>query len=193
VNVSIIIPAHNAAETIGQTLESIAAQTISTWEVIVVDDGSSDETFAIVEGFVRQHPRVVLLSQPHGGQGTARNTGIGRARFDWLLFLDADDWIERDYLERMGDSILAHPELDAVHCGWTLVDPTGKVFGEFHCNDTGDMFSIFANRNAFPIHACIVRRVVVEEVGRFDPSLRTCEDWDLWQRIARLGARFGRF
>lgn len=191
-NVSIIIAAHNAAETIGKTLESISTQTISTWEVIVVDDGSSDETAAIVEGFVRQHPHFVLLGLPQGGQGAARNTGIGRARLDWLLFLDADDWIAPDYLERMGNSIAAHPELDAVHCGWTLVDPTGKVFGEFQCNDAGDLFSLLANRNVFPIHACIVRRVLVEEAGRFDPTLRTCEDWDLWQRIARLGARFGR-
>ena len=191
-NVSIIIAAHNAAETIGKTLESISTQTISTWEVIVVDDGSSDETTAIVEGFVRQHPRSILLSQPQGGEGAARNRGIGIARFDWLLFLDSDDWIAPDYLERMGDSIASHPDLDAVHCGWKLVDPTGNVFGEFQCNESGDMFSVFANRNVFPIHACIVRRVLVEVAGRFDPSLKTCADWDLWQRIARLGARFGR-
>jgi peptidoglycan/xylan/chitin deacetylase (PgdA/CDA1 family)/GT2 family glycosyltransferase len=192
VNVSIIIPAYNAAKTIGKTLESISAQTISRWEAIVVDDGSSDETPAIVKGFVQQDPRFVLLIQPQGGEGAARNKGIGRARFDWLLFLDADDWIAPAYVERMGDAVAAHPELDAVHCGWIMVDPTGKVFGELWCNDTGDMFSIFASRNCFPVHACIVRRALVEEVGRFDPSLRTCADWDLWQRIARLGARFGR-
>jgi hypothetical protein len=67
------------------------------------------------------------------------------------------------------------------HGGKCLASFTGKIPGE-----------PISQSNAFPIHACIVRRVVVEEVGRFDPSLRTCEDWDLWQRIARLGARFGR-
>jgi peptidoglycan/xylan/chitin deacetylase (PgdA/CDA1 family)/GT2 family glycosyltransferase len=191
-NVSILIPAYNAETTLAETIASIESQSNPGWEVIVVDDGSTDETRATAEAAARTDARIRVLSQPNGGEGAARNAGIGAARFEWLLFLDADDRIAPAYLHRMMEALVAHPELDAVHCGWFMVDPSGRVFAEYGCRDTGDLFSVLANRNPFPIHACVVRRDLVERAGRFDPSLRTCADWDLWQRVARLGARFGR-
>ena len=86
-NVSIIIPAYNSAETIAETLTSIQAQTVSHWEAIIVDDGSSDRTIEIANQFVTDS-RIRLLSQSNQGVSVARNTGIALAKFDWLLFLD---------------------------------------------------------------------------------------------------------
>ena len=192
-NVSVIIAAHNAAGTIGETLKSVLAQTDSDWEAIVVDDGSTDETAAIAAQFASRDARIRTIGRPQrGGESAARNTGVSVARFDWLLFLDSDDWISPLHLERMMGTLISDSSLDAVHCGWTRIAPDGRSVGEIrNWSQSSEMFAIFACFCAFAIHACVVRRSIVETVGGFDTSLRTCPDWDLWQRIARAGARFG--
>lgn len=189
--VSIIIPAYNAAETIAATLESLLAQTEPGWEAIVVDDGSRDATAKLARTFVRRDARTRVITQRNGGEAAARNAGIAAAQHEWLLFLDADDWIAPQYLERMTAELAAHPELDAVHCGWARVALDGTQVIEPYQAPTGDMFSVWARRSAFPVHACIVRKALVDSVGRFDTSLKKSPDWDLWQRVARTGARFG--
>src|SRR5690349_4054700 len=87
-SVSIVVPAYNAAATIGDTLESVLAQSHGGWEVVVVDDGSTDATGETVGRFAQRDARIRLVTQPNAGEGGARNSGIARARFDWLLFLD---------------------------------------------------------------------------------------------------------
>lgn len=190
-NVSVVIPAHNAAGTIAETLESLRDQTCPNWEAIVVDDGSRDETATIAARFAERDARIRIVNQPQMGVSAARNTGISLAHFDWLLFLDADDWLLPLHLERLTGALISDSDLDAVHCGWARVAPDGTLVGEKYWPGSGDLFAPFARTCAFAIHACIVRRSLVEAVGGFDTSLRTCEDWDLWQRIARTGARFG--
>jgi glycosyltransferase involved in cell wall biosynthesis len=91
-NVSVVIPAYNAAESIADTLSSLCAQMFVIWEVIVVDDGSIDATAAVVDSFVERDSRFRLIRQPQSGVSTARNAGVDHARHDWLLFLDAEDW-----------------------------------------------------------------------------------------------------
>ncbi|MBV6519765.1 MAG: hypothetical protein DCC43_07815 [Candidatus Brocadia sp.] len=189
--VSIIIPAYNAAGTLAETLESVRAQTLSGWEAIVIDDGSTDTTAAIAANFAEKDPRIRIVSQPKGGVSAARNTGIANARYDWLLFLDADDWLLPLHLEKITHVLIADATLDAVHCGWANIAPDGTHLDAGFCFQLGDLFGEFANRCAFPIHACVVRKSVVDSIGGYDSSLITCEDWDLWQRIARTGASFG--
>lgn len=190
-NVSVVIPAHDAAATIDETLASLLAQTFSDWEAIVVDDGSHDATAAIALSFAERDARIHTMSQPQTGVSAARNTGISLARFDWLLFLDADDWLLPTHLDRLTAMLVSDPHLDAVHCGWARIATDGTVMSEQHWWRSGDLFPDFARFSPLPIHTCVVRRSLVEAVGGFDTSLRTCEDWDLWQRIARMGARFG--
>lgn len=189
--VSIIVPAYNAAATIADTLESIAAQTYSNWEAVVVDDGSTDTTPMIARDFAVRDARFRVLTQPNAGEAGARNAGIAEARYDWLLFLDADDWISPRHLELMTTELLSNSDLDAVHCGSARVAPDGTLIVEKYLPPVGDLFPVLARRAAFNLHACIVRRSLVETVGRFDTSLERLPDWDLWQRIARTGARFG--
>ena len=189
--VSVIVPAYNAAATIMQTLESLLAQRSPAWEAVVIDDGSTDDTAVIVNKVAAADARIRLISQPNGGVSVARNTGIREARYDWLLFLDADDWILPTYLERMTAVLADQPDLDVVHCGSTRVTPDG-IWLETECAiDAPDMFDTFARMSAFPIHACIARRSLINEVGGFEVDMTMCEDWDLWQRVARAGARFG--
>jgi hypothetical protein len=187
----VIIPAYDAAGTIAETLESLLAQTSPDWEAIVVDDGSGDETPAVVARFAERDPRIRLLHAAHGGVSRARNAGIAQARSDWLLFLDADDWLLPPMIERMTGALAADPALDAVHCGWTLVLEDRTTLWPDACRFEGDLFAAFSGRCAFPIHCCVVRRSLVQGVGAFAPSRSVAADWDLWQRVARTGARFG--
>ncbi len=88
-----VIPAYDAADTLFETPSSLRQQACQRWEAIVIDDGSSDETLATATRFGEQDDRIRVFSQPHRGASAARNKGIGLVRFEWLLFLDADDWV----------------------------------------------------------------------------------------------------
>lgn len=191
-NVSVVIPAHDAAKTLAHTLESLLAQTHPGWEAIVIDDGSSDGTPQIARDFSGRDPRIRVIRQGCAGVSAARNAGIRMAREEWLLFLDSDDWLSPLHLERLTAVLAADPGLDAVHCGWNRVLPDGtQLERSGDPSLQGDLFEVLSRRCCFAIHACVIRRALVQEVGAFDESMATCEDWDLWQRVARTGARFG--
>jgi glycosyltransferase involved in cell wall biosynthesis len=189
--VSVIIPAHNAAETLGSTLESLLAQTHAAWEAIIVDDGSTDHTAAVAAEFVARDARIRLVTQKQSGESAARNHGIRISTGESLLFLDSDDWIKPPHLSRLTAALAAEPRLDAVYCGWGYVLPDGEWVFEEVPTLAGDVFEAFAQYCLSVVHTFVVRRRAVDNVGAFDASLRTCPDWDLWQRIARMGARFG--
>lgn len=110
----------------------------------------------------------------------------------WLLFLDSGDTLHPGMLARIRSALAANPTLDAVHCGWLLVDDARQTVAEEHCDVDGDLFDLLACRPAFPSCACVVRRTMVEAAGGFDLTMGAAADWVLWQRIARHGARFGR-
>jgi hypothetical protein len=191
ISVSIIIPAYNAADTLAETIEAILAQTYPHWEAIVVDDGSTDDTARIAQAFATQDDRIRLISQPNGNVCVARNTGIRAARFDWLLFNDADDWIAPTHLEKMTAVLVGDETLDAVHCGWQRVAIDGTIGAAKYAPDYPDMFPELARYCTFHVNTCIVRKSLVEAVGGFDVRVLSCEDWDLWQRIARMDVKFG--
>jgi len=190
-SVSVVLAAYNAADTLPDALASLKAQTHPFWEAIVVDDGSTDATAALVRDAARDDARIRLVQQANGGISAARNAGIQAARHDWLLFLDADDWLEPDHLSAMTGALRDDPSLDAVYCGWTYVSPDGHFVFRDMGGGTGDLFHMHAQECPMAIHAYVVRRALVDAVGGFDPSLSVCEDWDVWQRISRTGARFG--
>ncbi len=189
--VSVVIPARNAGATLAETLQSLQAQTHTAWDAIVVDDGSSDDTAEVVERFREGDARIRLLRREGEGVCAARNAGLALVRHDWLLFLDADDWIEPEMLARLTAESRSHPGCGVMACAWVRITPSGEPSKVEYRPFGPRPFLPTACACPFAIHAAIVRRDVVEAVGAFDPTLRTCEDWDLWQRIARRGTRFG--
>lgn len=191
-SVSVVIAAHDAEATIAEALGSLQRQTHPAWEAIVVDDGSGDHTAEIVERYAATDPRIRLLRQARQGPGSARNAGLGLATHPWLLFLDADDWLLPRALERLCSTASALGTVAAVHGGWARVTSEGTVMETEFAPPDADLFHRFAEICAFPIHSCLFRRELLVRSGGFDPALVTCEDWDLWQRLARSGARFGR-
>jgi peptidoglycan/xylan/chitin deacetylase (PgdA/CDA1 family) len=187
--ISVVVPAHNRASTLGDTLDSILEQTLPDWEAIVVDDGSEDGTGEIAEGYAAGESRIRVIRQENGGVSRARNAALGSVRSRWTFFLDADDWIAADAFEVLA-ATAADADADAVVGGCVPVDERGARLEPREPVPAGDLFPLFAKSCAISIHACLVRTELVQGVGGFDESLVTCEDWDLWQRIARRGARF---
>jgi glycosyltransferase involved in cell wall biosynthesis len=185
--VSVIVPAFNAARTIRDAVASVFAQTYRDFEVIVVDDGSTDGTCAALEAW---RDRVSYVAQPNGGPGRARNTGIGRARGEFVAFLDADDlWLPHK-LERQIEYFDAFPDAGLVHTAvclgmadaGALARATAAVA---HTPPRRIYCELFETRTEIHTLSVMVRRAVLDEVGGFDERREIhVEDWDLWLRIA---------
>jgi peptidoglycan/xylan/chitin deacetylase (PgdA/CDA1 family)/glycosyltransferase involved in cell wall biosynthesis len=190
--ISVIIPAHNAQATLGVTLNSVLLQTHTVWEAVIVNDGSTDGTQVLAEAWANRDPRFHVLHQKNSGVSGARNNGLREARYPFVCFLDSDDHIDPTHLERMIGMLMADRRLDAVHCGWQRILPSGLYGPPRLAADHEDLFDYFAFQCCFPIHACVLRRDLAVAVGGFDSTLITCEDWDFFQRVARTGAHFGR-
>jgi peptidoglycan/xylan/chitin deacetylase (PgdA/CDA1 family)/SAM-dependent methyltransferase/GT2 family glycosyltransferase len=189
--VSVIIPAHNAAATLAKTLGSLAVQRLGGWEAIIVDDGSTDATPEVVAAWKKRDSRIRHVTQAQSGVSSARNNGLLRARAERVLFLDADDWLADDYFEQMFGAIAENPQADVVYCGYVRITDDGwRHPMAFSWDVASAPFEAFGNHCAVSIHSVILRRQVVMQVGGFDVNLKTSEDWDLWLRVARTGAKF---
>ena len=183
--VSVIIPTHNYAEYLPEALQSVLDQDYPLVQVIVVDDGSTDDTAAAVAPFVERGVEYVF--QENQGPGPARNEGIRRARGELIAFLDADDSWLPDKIARQVAFLEAHPELGLVGCAGFDCDsdlqPTGLRVAP---NIESEMvFERLLVRNFVQPSGVLVRKQCLDTVGEFK-NMRFGEDWDLWLRIARL-------
>ncbi len=190
---SVIVPARNADDTLATTLDSLRSQSDPDWEAILVDDASTDQTADIINYYVRQDRRFTGVRGNGAGVAAARNTGLAVARGERLVFLDSDDWLDRCFLELMNGVLSDDDTSVAVYCGYHRVFPDGTL-AESECDPSIAMHpgAAFARSCATAIHAVLIRRAAVSAVGGFDTSLQTCEDWDLWQRVALQGGGWRR-
>lgn len=183
--VSVVIPAYNAMNYLPATMGSLLNQTFEDFEVIVVNDGSSDET----EEWVSQieNSKIKLISQENKGLAGARNTGIAHAKGEYIAFLDADDLWEPTKLEKQVTVLEENPEVGLVYTWVALIDEQGEFTGRiFKNNAEGDVWNQLTERNIVECGSvAMVRRSCFETVGIFDRNLRSfVEDWDMWLRIA---------
>jgi len=187
-SVSVVIPCFNQARFLAQAVNSALAQVDSRVEVIVVNDGSADETAAVAAAY---GDRIKYIEQANQGLCAARNVGIRHATGEFLQFLDADDFIAPSMHANMTSVLAADPGAVAAYTGCTIVDHEGKpVDAHAGVPESKDVFHRLLEFNPWPPHALIVRRRAVEAAGCFDLGLRSCEDWDLWLRIAVKGGSF---
>lgn len=195
--VSVVVPAYNAAQTIGRALESIAAQTLRPAEVIVVDDGSVDATAdaAAAMQAALGETRLRVIRQENKGAGAARNRAVHEASQPYLAFLDADDeWLPEKLARSMqvlrdgGYLLVAHDYLDATPDGDVHVDCRRRF------KEMPDPYTSLYLKGYIPSISVVTRRDAVIAAGGFDETLRNAQDFDLWLKLlADPGARFTLF
>lgn len=181
---SVIIAVFNGERYIGAALESVRAQSRPVREVIVVDDGSTDGTVAVVQSFAE----VTLLHQPNRGPAAARNRGIARARGDYLAMLDADDLWPSDRNDVMAGVLDANPSLGLVMGTQRLLVEPGAALP--YWVPSGDPESVDPEKLPKPTGAFVARRTAFDVVGLFDEALRHAEDTDWFLRSGELGVEW---
>lgn len=182
--VSVIIPAYNAMTYLQETLESVLQQTFTDFEVLIVDDGSSDNIVQWANGLTDD--RVKFISQSNQGVSTARNLAISKANGDYIAFLDADDLWERTKLEKQAQFLDDNPTVGLVATWMILTDEQGNPGAEVKIDfKQGNIRKELIEISLIPCGSIpMVRRVCFDKVGLFDPTLRFGEDWEMWTRIA---------
>ncbi|TKB48117.1 MAG: glycosyltransferase family 2 protein, partial [Mesorhizobium sp.] len=125
--VSIVVPAHNAEVTLARALDCLLDQEIVDWEAIIVDDASTDRTPAIIADYVEHDARFRTLRSCAYSAAGARNSGISTARGRWLMFLDADDWVDASFLAKMLAALKSAPDAVAAYCGSRRMMPDGEL------------------------------------------------------------------
>ncbi len=178
---SVVIPTYNRCESVLAAIDSVLAQTVKPAQVIVVDDGSDDNTSAMITARFTQ---VQLIKQPNQGVSHARNQGINAATEPWIAFLDSDDRWFKNKLAIQLQAINNHSNTVLCHCDehWIRngkrVNPMNK-----HQKRGGDIFEHCLPLCAISPSATMVRRSLFDSIGLFDESMPACEDYDLWLRI----------
>jgi glycosyltransferase involved in cell wall biosynthesis len=181
--VTVVIPNYNHTRYLGEAIRSVLAQTYRDFEIVVVDDGSTDNCRDVVAEFGRQ---VRYVWQENQGLAAARNTGLRCARGELVGLLDADDeWLPA-FLEQMVTLTKLHPEASAYYCGAKAMDVVGRtlpqVFGT-PARAPETLYQELLRANFIIPSTVVMRRSAVLAAGLFDPTLRSCEDWDLWLRL----------
>lgn len=187
---SIIIPAYNAARYLPETLDSILSQTYTNYEIIVVNDGSTDATRDILSPYMGN---IQVVHQENTGVSEARNHGLRLAQGEFVIFMDADDYfIEDDKLEKQIAVFDANPKLDIVQTGWRMVDSDGNNLFDmtpWH-NMSGVALKEWFMWCPVRLEAMMVRRECAEKVGGFDPKYKVSQDLDWALKMILAGCRF---
>lgn len=191
--VSVVIPTYNRAYCLGDAIDSVLAQSFQDFELIVVDDGSTDGTLEVVKAY---GDRVKLIRQENSGVSSARNAGIRAAKAEWIAFLDSDDTWETDKLKVQIEDLQARPGAIAHMVDATIVVSDHEQISLFELREIRENFleRSFRERplcdvlkGPFFIQASMLRRQAIISAGYFDPALSTSEDIDLLMRVAMEG------
>lgn len=185
--VSIIIPAYNQARYLKSAIKSVLAQTYTFWECIVVDDGSTDNTFEQVHQF--KHPKIKYIYQNNAGLSAARNTGMEASKGEFLSFLDSDDCFAPKKLELLIEKMNNCSDLALVAGNAALIDENGNTIRRKFESSLPDKIHKLLFGNPLHVGSVLLRREWYLKIGLFDTNLRSYEDWDFWLRIVMAGGK----
>jgi glycosyltransferase involved in cell wall biosynthesis len=183
--ISVVIPAYNAGRFVGEAIESVLNQTFQDFEIIVIDDGSTDDTHDVVSSFGE---KIIYIQQENNGPAAARNAGIKRSNSKYIAFLDADDWWVKNKFEEELNILDSMPDLAFVCSDWfaghdgTEVRKSALQEYEASKNNLAD-FGLLLSENFVNTSTVLVQRQRLVDAGLFNECLRGAEDRDLWLRL----------
>ena len=182
--VSVIIPTHNRAQFLSEAIDSVFAQTYQDWELIVVDDGSTDATPDVVQRYGQRGHPVRYHHQTPQGPGAARNAGLALATGEFIAFLDDDDlWLPKKLGTQVG-YLRHHPDAGFVYCPMQILEPDGRWGGRKPSAVHEPTWEALL-RHSFIPPSVVARRVCFDTCGAFAEGLAVAEDYDLWLRVGR--------
>ncbi|NHN37600.1 glycosyltransferase [Pseudomaricurvus alcaniphilus] len=191
--VSVVMPAFNRETTIEVSIRSVLEQTYENFELIIVDDGSTDQTVSVVRDLVEElgESRIKLVvSEKNAGVSAARNRALAEAKGDFIAYLDSDNTWKADYLKVMVTALYLSPETDSAYCGQTvfqvLQTPEGPVDNPVMIRTGPFSLSLMENRNYIDLNCFIHRRAAYEKLGGFNESMRRLVDWELIWRYSYI-------
>ena len=195
VKVSVIIPTYNRAALVYEAVQSVLRQTYDNFEVVVVDDGSVDDTAARLQALASTTSKLCYVYQENQGRSAARNAGIRLARGEYLSFLDSDDCYLPDKLACQVKTLDEHLDCAMCFTNYLVMDETGKILegvGKPDLDLTGAIYPelLYFKGTIITTPSVMVRAQVLREAGPFDENMHICEDLDLWRRIARQARVF---
>jgi len=186
--ISVVIPAFNAALYIEKTLQSTLKQTISVDEIIIIDDGSTDNTCEVIQRIQKDYPKIVLHTQKNAGASTARNKGIQEATSDWILFIDADDECSENLVETYLDKISEGTEaISAIYTAYYQIDENSNIISPQlrgkRLNAVEGFCDILIRNSIISPSGVIVNKKRLNELHGFNTQIKYVEDVDLWVRL----------
>ena len=182
--VSVVIPTHNRANYIAHAVESVLDQTFRDYEIIVINDGSTDNTQEVLKKF---EDKIKLLHQENKGIAQTRNRAIQESTGEYIAFLDSDDYWMPEKLDQQVRILDTHPKVGIVYSRMPIVDKQGNKIGMKPAGPSGRNFrELLEIWGDLPTSTVMVRRSCFEKAGLFDTALHTMEDIDMWIRIARF-------
>jgi glycosyltransferase involved in cell wall biosynthesis len=183
--ISVIMPCFNNSATIERSVKSALDQSHENIEVILVDDGSTDNSREIALELRDKDARLKIITQPNQGPGPARNRGLKEARGEFVAFLDADDYWHADCLYKLHEALVGN-DAELAYCGWQNIGKDGKGGDPFIPPDYAGIEKVVLLLGGcrWPIHAALTKKNAIFEVGGFDERWTSCMDYDLWLRMA---------
>lgn len=186
-HVSVVMPVRDGARWLGEAIDSVVAQTFGDWELIVIDDGSSDVTPAILAEAARREGRIRLFRQDALGLVAALNRGLAEARAPLLARLDADDRARPERFARQMSHLDAHPAIGLLGSWADEIDESGRRRGHVRPSAQPDeLVRILAKANPFVHSSVMLRTELARRLGGFRAAFRAAEDYDLWLRLAEI-------
>ena len=189
--VSVIIPAYNAVDYIKEAIESVLIQNYRNFELLIINDGSTDNTEEVVLGF--KDERIRYFRQENRGLAATHNVGIKQSRGEFTIKLDSDDMMMPDFIAKHLQEFEKHPDADLVYCDDCLIDENSKPIRVIERPEYTDRKTLIRDlfRCGFPVvpfRTCI-RRSVFDKIGFFDENLRMAEDYDMMRRFVKMGLK----
>ncbi|MCM8812078.1 MAG: glycosyltransferase [Candidatus Omnitrophica bacterium] len=181
--VTVVTATYNRADLLRRAIESVLAQTFTDWEHVIVDDGSPDETWQVIEEYQRKDPRIRGFRKGNGGVASAMNVGLENAKGEFVCILDDDDRWLPGKLVRQVEMMEKNPALGFVY-GRMSIERNGKEVEVFPYKHRAHTMAEIFTGNYIPTLTVMMRRSCLEKIGKFNTKLRICADLDMWLRLA---------